>query len=242
MTTTSSNFGRLCNQIIRNIAVSLVAEKFDLWVYYSSQDIINRLGIPLFCGTKMYETTQPLTENNYFSVYHSEKVEYNLDPNNSFFQTTEAIRLIYQYIQQNSIKSNIIKQNPFKDRYHSNNDIFIHIRLGDVKQYSPGLNYYINTIKCVNFDKLYFSTDEKEHDIITQICSLYPESQIIEYDELNTIQFASTCKHVILSHGSFSAVIGYVSFFSDIYYPEHTSGKIWYGDLNCIKYWKKCPV
>jgi hypothetical protein len=32
MTTTTATNGRLCNQIIRNLAVSLLAEKHDLYV------------------------------------------------------------------------------------------------------------------------------------------------------------------------------------------------------------------
>ena len=63
---------------------------------------------------------------------------------------------------------------------------------------------------------------------------------IIDFGEIHTFQFASTCKHIILSHGSFSAVIGYLSFFSDIYYPEYESNKIWYGDMFSINNWIKC--
>ena len=81
---------------------------------------------------------------------------------------------------------------------------------------------------------MYISTDDKNHSIIIDLLQLYPSSQLINYDEITTFQFASTCKHIILSHGSFSAVIGYLSFFSNIYYPEYTLNKIWYGDMFSI--------
>jgi len=45
------------------------------------------------------------------------------------------------------------------------------------------------------------------------------------------------CKNIILSHGSFSAVIGYLGFFSKIYYPEYDLNKIWYGDMFSINNW-----
>ena len=121
---TNSYGGRLGNQIIRNIAVSLIAEKFDLQVTYSSKPFMDELGIPLFSGSKVYEETKPLTEKNYFSVYDSEKVEYNLNPNQSFFQTTKIIKLIYQYLQHK--KDAILEKNPYKERIY-NNDIFIMI-------------------------------------------------------------------------------------------------------------------
>jgi hypothetical protein len=100
MTTVLShtNGGRLGNQIIRNLAVSLIAEKFNLYVTYSSPSSMEELGIPLFCGSHKYEETKPLTEKNYFSVYDSEVVEYNLNPNQSFFQTTHIIKIMYQYL------------------------------------------------------------------------------------------------------------------------------------------------
>ena len=46
MSVTCAN-GRLGNQIIRNLAASLIAEKFDLTVTYSSKLLIDQLGIPI---------------------------------------------------------------------------------------------------------------------------------------------------------------------------------------------------
>jgi len=235
-----TNGGRLGNQIIRNLAVSLIAEKFNLHVTYSSPSSMEELGIPLFCGSNAYEETKPLTEKNYFSVYDSEMVEYNLNPNQSFFQTTNIIKLIYQYIQ--SKKDSLMEKNKYKDRYSQNNDIFVHIRLTDVKKFNPGLNYYVHTIQQCPFHQLYISTDEPTHEIITQLQQLYPQAILMDSNEVDTIQWASTCKHIILSHGSFSSIIGYLSFFSDVYYPNHTIGIIWYGDLFCIPGWKKCNI
>ena len=37
-------------------------------------------------------------------------------------------------------------------------------------------------------------------------------------NEIETIQFASTCKNVVLSHGTYSGIIGYLSFYSNVYY------------------------
>ena len=127
-------------------------------------------------------------------------------------------------------------------RYNTNNDLFIHIRLTDVSDFNPGINYYLNMIKNITFDNLYISTDEITHNIVETIIRLYPKCNLIQYDEIATIQFASTCKNIILSHGSFSSVIGYLSFFSNIYYPEYEKDKIWYGDMFSIKNWIKCTI
>lgn len=242
MMTTTGNNGRLGNQIIRNLAVSLLAEKHNLKVDYYNKDLINKLGIELFSGSNSYNINQYLTDDNFFKIYSSNKLTYNLNPNNNYFQTKEITNMLYNYLHKDKIKSNIISNNQFKERYTKNNDLFIHIRLTDVARFNPGIKYYINAIKNINFDNLYISTDDKNNNMIIEILKLYPSVQLINFDEITTFQFASTCKHIILSHGSFSAVIGYLSFFSNIYYPEYELNKIWYGDMFSIDNWIKLRV
>ena len=241
MTSTGNN-GRLGNQIIRNLAVSLLAEKHNLKVDYYNKHLINKLGIELFSGSNSYNHNHYLTDDNYFTIYNSDELNYNLNPNNNYFQTKEITNFLYNYLHKDEIKSNIINNNPFKERYIKNNDLFIHIRLTDTAHFNPGIKYYVNAIKNIIFDDLYISTDDKEHDIVKELLNLYPSSQLISFDEITTFQFASTCKNIILSHGSFSAVIGYLSFFSNIYYPEYESNKIWYGDMFSINNWIKLGV
>jgi hypothetical protein len=152
-----------------------------------------------------------LNDYNFFDIYNTDNITYNLNPNNSFFQTKEIINMIYDYIHFNIIKSNIIKKNKFKERYNNNNDLFIHIRLGDVAHFNPGVDYYLKAIKELkNFDNIYIASDTLTHDIIKKIIKEYPQANLIDYNEVETIQFGSTCKNIILSHGSFSAIIGMI--------------------------------
>lgn len=240
--TSTGDRGRLGNQIVRNLAVSLIAEKHNLKVYYYNKELINKLGIELFSGSNSYNSTIYLTDENYFDIYNSNKLNYNLNPNNNFFMTKEITNFLYNYLHKDKIMNNIIDKNEFKKRYNNNNDLFVHIRLTDVAHFNPGITYYINAIKSINFDNLYISTDEKNHNIIRELLQLYPSAYLINYDEIDTFKFGSTCKHIILSHGSFSAIIGYLSFFSNIYYPEYESNKIWYGDIFSINNWNKLSV
>ena len=242
MTSTTGTNGRLGNQIIRNLAVSLLAEKHNLKVDYYNKELINNLGIELFSGSNSYDNIQCLTDDNYFAVHNSDKLNCNLNPNNNYFQTKEITNILYNYLHRDEIKSKIIENNKFRERYAKNNDLFVHIRLTDVAQYNPGITYYANAIKNIKFDNLYISTDDKNHNIIIELLQLYPSSQLIDYDEITTFQFASTCKHIILSHGTFSAVIGYLSFFSNVYYPIYELNKIWYGDVFSIENWIKLSV
>lgn len=240
MTTTTEN-GRLGNQLIRNLSVSLIAEKYDLYVNYCNKHVFTALGIDLFSGNKSYECTQYLNEENYFTTYNCGNLNYNLDPNNSFFQTKEITNFLYDYLHKDIIKQNIIEKNPYKQRYNVNNDLYIHIRLTDAQQWNPGIKYYLNTIKNINCDNLYISTDDPNHSIVKEILELYPQGNLINNDEVNTIQFASTCKYIVLSHGSFSALIGYLSFYSVVFYPN-CSCNVWGGDMFSINNWIECSL
>lgn len=242
MITSTGCLGRLGNQIIRNLAVSLLAEKHNLKVNYYNNDLIYKLGIKLFSGVNLYESIQDLTDDNYFTIYNCDKLNYNLCPNNNYFQTKEITTFLYNYLHSDKVKSNIIENNPFREQYNNNNILFIHIRLTDVEKLNPGISYYLNAIKNIKFDRLVISTDDKGNNMIKELLKLYPYAEILDVDEITTFQFASTCKHIILSHGSFSAVIGYLSFFSNVYYPEYELNKIWYGDMFSIKNWIKLRV
>lgn len=231
--------GRLCNQIIRNLCVSLIAKKFNLKVFYSSYEKIKLLGIDLFIGNNEYNNIIQLTDDNFFTILNSDSLSSNLNPNNNYFQTKEITNYLYTYLHNN--KNNIINANPYKERYNNNNDCFIHIRLTDAAQYSPSLEYFLNIIKKINFNKLYIATDDTSHFIIKGISDNYI-CEIINLNDINTIQFGSTCKNIILSHGTFSAMIGYLGFFSNIYYTNLKNEHLWHGDIFSIPNWIYEPL
>jgi len=224
MSFTTGNNGRFCNQLIRSIAFSIVAEKHNLFVKYYNHHMITALGINLFCGKKKYRKTIKLKNNNYFDILALDNIKYNLNPNYDYFQCQEIVDKVFEFIRSNPVKEKIININPFRERYGMNNDVFIHIRLGDVPQYNPGLAYYLHCLSLIQFDNLYIATDSVNSDIISEIREKYPQMKLICDDEIRTIQFGSTCKYIILSHGTFSAIIGYFSFFSDVYFLNKNPG------------------
>ena len=236
MSSTIHSAGRLCNQIIRNLCVSRVAEKNNLHVTYGCHDLIQRLGISLFSGQQQYGTVIHLTDDNYFAVLRGEPLLSNVFANGSFFQTKEISQFLWEYLRDH--KQPIINANNFKERSNNNNDCFVHIRLGDTAHWNPGVEYYKKALAALTFDTLYIGTDSPDHPIIKELVAIYPSASILPYAEVETIQFGSTAKHIVLSHGSFSAVIGWLSFFSTVYYPEHKGVK-WYGDMFSIPGWNR---
>ena len=221
MSTTIRTPGRLGNYIIRNIAISLLAEKYNLYCTYGYHSEINKLGIILFCGKNNYKQSLSINNNNYLNLYNSKKkLEFNLNPCRDYFQTEQITNLIHNYLKSDKIKNNIININKYSNRYNYNNDLFIHIRLSDAKNYNVGINYYLKCINNLKYNNIYVASVSLNDNLIKNLIKKYPKIILINYNEIDTIHFGSTCKYIILSHGTFSAIIGYLAFYSIIYYPN----------------------
>ncbi len=106
----------------------------------------------------------------------------------------------------------------------------------DTAQWNLGYDYYSRAINNLQYDKIFLASDDFNHEIVKKLSDNYN----IEYfnrTEVDTMQFGSTCKNVILSHGSFSAVIGWLSFYSNIYYGKYRH--MWFGDMYSIDGWNE---
>lgn len=195
--------------------------------------------IPLFIGTHKYNKTTVIDNTTYFDILNKESIDFNINPNKAFFQNKEITQYLYDHLRKD-IQENIITKNPFNHRYNKNNDVFIHMRLGDTIRHSPGLNYYekaIDMLDNTSYTNVYISSDTPKHNYVKHIIHKYNAKLYIQ-DEVETIQFGSTCKHIILSHGSFSAVIGWLGFNSNVYYPSYDRIKrFWFGDMFSINGW-----
>ena len=234
--------GRLGNQLIRNTIISILCRKHDLAVkYYFDEYYTNilNLGIELFNGNNFYDTTVEINDSNIDEYIKNNSIIYSNIIFNGFFQSIQCSELLYTYFRDHIVKSSIENKNPFKERYNTNNDVFIHIRLGDVISFNPGFTYYDKAISMLEYDNGYISSDSPDHELCKQLLEKYPNLSIINYDEVKTIQFGTTCKNLILSHGSFSAVLGYLGFYSLVYYPEYNKDKMWYGDMFNLPEWNK---
>tara|TARA_Y100000389_G_scaffold203258_1_gene251100 strand:+ start:1061 stop:1825 length:765 start_codon:yes stop_codon:yes gene_type:complete len=210
--------GRLGNQIFRSLACAIVAEKFNLKMSYQNRDEIEELGLTLFTGDKYFSNSEILRDNNYLRVLNAKSFERNIITQNCYFQTHAISSLIHKYLISDKISKSIIFNNIHKGRYNNNKDCFIHIRIGDRPHHNPGAAYYLRILDTIKFDNLYISSDTPGHSIINTIQESYP-NMIFYNSEKRTdiIKFASTCKYVILSYGTFSAIIGYLSYYSYVY-------------------------
>jgi hypothetical protein len=214
--------GRLCNHIIRAHAASFLSKRgnirFNYGYYY---DKMKRLGILLYTsGTTTYANTIVFNnddEVNDMILDETKLINSNININNCYCQNKLFSNYLYNYYKNNNIRQSIINSNIFKNRYYNNQDVYVHVRLDDAQQWNQGFKYYDKCLSTLNFNNGYISSDSIDHNICIELIKKY-NLKAINYDEITTIMFGSTCKYVLLTGGSYSFIIGLFSFFSKVYY------------------------
>jgi hypothetical protein len=227
--------GRFGNLFFINIFLHLYAQQFNLRCSYKYEQYFLDLGIELFKGTKTYDTNFLLTDEN--SLLFLEKSTNSLfKPANiiihkeMWLQNSIFCLFLKRYFERADIRHKIVQKNKYRSRYDKNNDLFIHLRLGDVTSKTSSLfEDYDNLLTVIDFDKGYISSDSIQHKFCAHLIEKY-NLQVVDKNEVNTIMFASTCKHLVLSGGTYSWLIGFFGFFNSmVYYFKYENP--WYGDI-----------
>jgi len=223
-----------------NSFISLISKKYNLKSKYGYRGHCEDLGMELYSGSETGHTKFIPIEDNNFIRYLKDDV--NIEDfgfrimKDTYFQTKEFVLFLKDHYSQESVRNKIIDKNKFKNRYNNNNDLFIHVRLGDVTHLNPGIEYYENVISRISFEHGFISSDSLSNPMVQTLIHKY-KLVSINVGEVETIQFASTCKHLILSHGTFSWLIGFLGFYSNVYYSNPNRTQKWHGDIFCIPGW-----
>ena len=230
---------RFGNLFFVNLAVHFICLKSKLKFDYKYYDQFKELGLDLYIGNQTFQENITLTDDNFFKLIIGEEVlnKNIIIKNDAWCQTRDFCIFLREYFSLKKIKGKIINKNKYKKRYQNNNDLFIHVRLGDIENtWNNSYEYYDNIIKKISFDKGYISSDTIQSDICKKLIEKY-KLNIIDEKEVNTIMFASTCNNILLSGGTFSWLIGFLAYYSkNIYYPKNKKNK-WYGDIFVFAEW-----
>ena len=227
--------GRFGNIFFINIFLHMYAKQFDLRCCYKYESFFEELGIDLYHGSKVYEKNFLLTDENCL-LFLEKETNALFKPANiiihkeMWLQNSIYCLFLKKYFALPEVRHKVVMKNKYRNRYGKNNDLFIHLRLGDVTSKTSSLfEDYDNLLSVLDFDKGYISSDSIQHKYCAYLIEKY-NLQIIEKSETNTIMFASTCKHLVLSGGTYSWLIGFFGFFgSQVYYFRYENP--WYGDI-----------
>ena len=239
---TNVHRARFGNLFFLNMCLHFFSLKFDLQSSYKYETWFDELGISFHKGSRIYAKNLYITDYNFLHVLDSDLSPQNVIIHNQvWFQTAEFCHRMRAYFLENpSLLQKIQQKNRYKMRYKKNNDLFIHIRLGDVLEKTASIiSYYRSAMECLpqGFGHGYISSDSLDHPFCQEMIQKY-NLKAIDLDEIKTIQFASTCRNIILSGGTFSWLIGFFAFHAEnIFYPNVPDK--WYGDIFCFPHWNR---
>jgi hypothetical protein len=234
---TNYHLARFGNLFFLNMCLNLFSLKYNLKSSYKYEKEFNQLGIYFHKGSKIYNKNLLLTDSNFENLLESDVSPKNIIINNNvWFHRDRFCKIIKEYFSKNNIFEIVKNHNKYKNRYENNNDVFIHVRLGDVTDRTDNLlDYYIKVINSIEFSNGYITSDNINHELCKILIKKY-NLHIINKSEVETIMFGSTCKNIILSGGTFSWLIGFLAQDkSTIFYPEIT--KPWYGNIFRFSNW-----
>lgn len=240
---TNIHCSRFGNLFFLNMALHFFSMKFNLKSSYKYEKLFTELGIVFYRGRNIYNKNLLLTDYNFVNLLKSNVSPKNIIINNDIWlHTNEFCRIIQNYFDKNKIFDIVQKMNVFKNRYGKNNDLFIHVRLGDVSHKTKKLSaYFENLLETIEYNRAYISSDDIESHFVIELCKKY---NLIKFDEkeVKTIMFGSTCKYIVMSGGTFSWLIGFLAPTSpsNIYYPDIQDK--WYGDIFSFSKWTKIDV
>jgi len=231
--------GRLGNIFFINLFLNFMSIKWNLRCSYKHESLFNELGIYFKKGKMLYRKNCLVTDDNFLIIFYNKKIEpCNLILKDVWFQTRDFCCILKMYFSNEKIKNKIIEKNAFKNRYNNNNDVFVHLRLGDVSQKTKSnQKYYDELLGELQYTNGFISSDSPDDPFFEELVNKY-KLIVIEYDEIKTIMFASTCSKIILSGGTYSWLIGFLAFYAEyIFYPELENK--WYGDIFSFSNWVK---
>ena len=237
---THTNKGRFGNLFFVNMFLHFLSFKYSLKCNYKYDKKFKELGISFYKGNKTFEKNVLITKNNFLSI-----LEKNYEPcnviitNENFFQNSEFCLIIKHYLESMKINNIIKNKNIFFKRYGKNNDLFIHIRLGDISDKTEFLlPYYEKMLSSIKYNNAYLASDSIDNIICCNLIKKY-NLHPISFNDIETIMFGSTCNNIVLSGGSFSWLIGFLAFESNfIYYPDPSKFKNkWFGDIFSFSHW-----
>jgi hypothetical protein len=215
-----------------------LALKYELKCNYKHKRQFNNLGISFYSGKHIYNKNVLITRFNYLSILEAE----NDEPCNiisitkNWFQSKPFCLLLQDYFKKEEIRKEIMDKNIFKSRYGKNNDLFLHIRLGDVSDRIQVLYAYFEKMLInLPYDNAYVSSDSINSTFCKKLIEKY-NLIVIDKNEIETIMFANTCKYIVLTGGTFSWLVGFFAFFAKgIYYPKLENK--WFGQIFDFSNW-----
>ena len=235
-----SNFsGRLANNLIQNIGLSLLGEKLNLKV--SSYKLTPEI---LKFNLNLWSEGRVLSKKSTLRIYEDKDIDFlfkdKFEPKSSFifkgnFQNGK-------FLLEN--KSKIKKMFCYERKPNFNDSkLILMVRLADVAHLAPPYNFYKDAIadmqtKLGYSKKIYgyIASDTPNHKIVKKLAKNF-NYKIISSDATETLKYATRFRNFILTGGSYHWLAAFLADAKHVIYPEHTY--MWHGDIYSNSKWTK---
>jgi hypothetical protein len=236
--------GRLANRFFGNMVYSLLSKKYKLVARYPRNEELSAMGLEFHHESSEdlsgRDIVVELNDNNIVEYiqgdYPTERIQFTM-ANDTYCQTPAICTLFRDIFADIALRQRLRDHNPFRERYGVNEDVYVHVRLGDVQAHCPSLAYYEQALAAVPFTKGYISSDSPTHPLVQTLIHKYKLGTVV-LPPHQTIQFANTCKYLVLSHGTFSWMMGFFAFNAEkIQYPKIKHK--WHGEIFVFPEWQE---
>ena len=228
--------GRLGNLLFQDVSMSILAEKFNLKVDSYTEYLPLRMNL-YNSGSISNENLEKVNDDNFLNILKSKNIKNGIYLD-GYFQNKD---FVLEY--EEKIRSQFYLDYEEVDK----DDVFIHVRMGDLANMFPwqSIDYFKEALSKINYRKIYISSDDlnnvsaPHHKLVQDLIS---EFNMIFYlnKPAETINFAKNFNNLILSQGTFSWWIGFLSRAENIYFPK--GGPIWHGDIFVFDNWNAIEV
>lgn len=227
--------GRLGNRVIQNVAVSMLARRYDVAAAYAMEHECRALGLELWSGSKRMTGPDMVLTNqllrNLLDAADGAQLPGHLHLNGeeSYFQFPWFAHIVRNYFRLEALDS-LYRANPWRGRFNNNSDTFVHVRLGDIEHLpSRGAAAYAAAIGSPR-GRVLIASDSPAHPTVRTLVQRF-NAELVLLSPVETIQLGATCANLVLSDGTFSWVIGALAPASSVVriVPRHNAS--WTGDM-----------
>ena len=222
--------GRFGNRFFGNMATHFLSKTYDCPIEYSREAEFAEFGLQFHkAEAKTHARQLGISDDmfvNAIQADHPEPANLYYACDHNYFQTPDFVAYLQAYFAKESNRAPIRTANPWSGR--ENRDVFVHVRIGDVEKHMPPLSYFEEQLDAIPFVKGYIGSDSPHHPTVQHLIRKYGLT-LFQDTEVRTVQFANSCKYLVLSHGTFSWMMGFFAFDSEVVCPSWKAA--WHGDI-----------